>query len=231
MSDTIAPTIDPAAPAPITADPIPATGLDPDRLIACPTCDALQLDRPVPVGARARCHRCGTVLMAPRAGAMTQIVMLAVTALVLMVAAVFFPFLELSAGGMVQRSSLLDAVLAFSSGMMLPLTFAVAALIIVLPVVRLGTIVYALAPMALGWHPARHAAKAFRMAQALRPWAMAEIFIVGVSVALVKVAGLAKLSFGPAFWTFTILVLVTILSDNFMCRLSVWKTLEERRRR
>jgi paraquat-inducible protein A len=169
--------------------------------------------------------------MAPRAGAMTQIVMLAVTALVLMVAAVFFPFLELSAGGMVQRSSLMDAVLAFSSGMMLPLTFAVAALIIVLPVVRLGTIVYALAPMALGWHPARHAVKAFRVAQALRPWAMAEIFIVGVSVALVKVAGLAKLSFGPAFWTFTILVLVTILSDNFMCRLSVWKTLEERRRR
>ena len=81
---------------------------------------------------------------------MTRIVMLAATALVLMVAAVFFPFLELSAGGMVRRSSLLDAVLAFSSGMMLPLTFATAALIIVLPTLRLAGIVYALAPMALG---------------------------------------------------------------------------------
>ena len=204
--------------------------LDPDRLIACPTCDALQVDVPVPVGAQARCSRCGTVLMAPREQAMTRIVMLAATALVLMVAAVFFPFLELSAGGMVRRSSLLDAVLAFSSGMMLPLTFATAALIIVLPSLRLASIVYALAPMALGWHPARHAVRAFRLAQALRPWAMAEIFIVGVSVALVKVAGLAKLSFGPAFWTFSALVLVTVLSDTYMCRLSVWKTLEERRR-
>ena len=191
--------------------------LDPDRLIACPTCDALQVDAPVPVGAQARCSRCGTVLMAPREQAMTRIVMLAATALVLMVAAVFFPFLELSAGGMVRRSSLLDAVLAFSSG-------------IVLPSLRLASIVYALAPMALGWHPARHAVRAFRLAQALRPWAMAEIFIVGVSVALVKVAGLAKLSFGPAFWTFSALVLVTVLSDTYMCRLSVWKTLEERRR-
>lgn len=207
----------------------PLGALDPDRLIACPNCDALQLDAPVPVGAMARCHRCGTVLMAPREQAMTRIVMLAATALVLMVAAVFFPFLEISAGGMVQRSSLLDAVLAFSSGLMLPLTFATAALIIVLPSLRLASIVYALAPMALGWHPARHAVPVFRLAQALRPWAMAEIFIVGVAVALVKVAGLAKLSFGPAFWTFSALVLVTVLSDTFMCRISVWKTLEERR--
>lgn len=202
---------------------------DLDGLIACPTCDALQQEADVPFGARARCMRCGTVLIAPRAGAMTQIVMLAVTALVLMLVAIFFPFIELSAGGMVQRSSLMDAVLAFSSGMMLPLTFATAAFIIVLPVMRLLAIVYALGPMAFGWRPARHAVPAFRVAQALQPWSMAEIFIVGVSIALVKVAGLATLSFGPAFWTFLALVLVMVLSDNFMCRLSVWKTLENRR--
>jgi paraquat-inducible protein A len=219
-------------PAPVAAPdhPGPVTPADTDRLIACPTCDALLLDGPVPVGSRARCHRCGTVLMTPRAGAMTRIVMLAVTAQVLMLGAVFFPFLELSAGGMVHRSSLLDAVLAFSTGLMLPLAFATAALIIVLPMIRLGAIIYALAPMALGWHAARHAVPAFRLAQGLQPWAMAEIFIVGVSVALVKVAGLAKLSFGPAFWTFAALVLVTVLSDNYMCRLTVWKTLEQRRR-
>ena len=154
----------------MTSDPIhgataarsaPPAPLDTDRLIACPTCDALLLDAPVPVGSRARCHRCGTVLMTPRAGAMTRIVMLAVTAQVLMLGAVFFPFLELSAGGMVHRSSLLDAVLAFSTGLMLPLAFATAALIIVLPMVRLGAIIYALAPMALGWHAARHAVRQF----------------------------------------------------------------------
>ena len=49
---------------------------------------------------------------------------------------------------------------------------------------------------------------------------MAEVFIVGVAVALVKVAGLAHLSIGPAFWAFVALVLVTVLKDNFMCRVS-----------
>lgn len=201
---------------------------DPRGLIACPTCDALHRDMSVAAGARARCTRCGTVLMAPRAGAMTQIVMLAATSAVLMVAAVFFPFLDLSAAGITTHSSLFDAVLAFSSGVLLPLSFATAALIVALPLLRLLAIVYTLAPMALGWRPAPGAVAAFRLAQGLKPWAMAEIFIVGVVVALVKVAGLATVTLGPAFWAFVALVAVTTLKDTVMCELTIWKTLEER---
>ncbi|MCV2869597.1 paraquat-inducible protein A [Defluviimonas sp. WL0002] len=214
----------------LTPPPQPRQAFDPETLIACPACDALHADMAVPAGARARCHRCGTLLLAPREGALAQIVTLAATALVLMMSAVFFPFLELSAGGKVQRSSLLDAVMAFSSGKLLPLTFAVAALIIVLPLVRFATLLYVLGPLALGARPARHAVRAFRIAEATRPWAMAEVFIVGVVVALIKISGLAKLSLGPAFWAFVTLVLVTVLKDNFMCRLTIWKTLEERRK-
>ena len=199
-----------------------------DGLIACPVCDVLHRVADVPVGARARCRRCHTVLMTPRKSAMTRIVMLAATASVLMVAAVFFPFLDLSAGGQSRSSSVFDAVMAFSGSGMLPLSIAVAAFIVVLPLARLIAITYALAPMALGWHPLRHAAAAFRWAEATKPWAMAEIFIVGVAVALIKVAGLAKVTLGPAFWAFAALVLVTVLKDSFMCRLTVWKTLEER---
>ncbi|MEF3048415.1 paraquat-inducible protein A [Pseudotabrizicola sp. L79] len=182
----------------------------------------------IPMGAKARCIRCHSVLMAPRKGAMTQIVMLAATSSVLMVAAVFFPFLDLTAAGMATHSSLYDAVMAFSSGLLLPLSFATAALIVLLPFLRFLAIIYALAPMALGHHRARYAVPAFRFAQNLKPWAMAEIFIVGVAVALVKVAGLATITFGPAFWAFVALVLVNTLKDTMMCELTIWKTLEER---
>lgn len=201
-----------------------------EGLIACPTCDALHLAGSVPVGAKGRCTRCGTVLAAPRERAMTQIVMLAATSLVLMVAAVFFPFLEISAGGMTRKSSVLDAAMAFSDGVTLPLTIAVAGFIIVLPALRLALIIYAVAPMAFGWHAARHAIPAYRLAEALRPWAMAEIFVIGVAVALVKVGGLATLHIGIAFWAFVLLVLVNVLNDNFMCRLTLWRTLEKRSR-
>lgn len=201
-----------------------------DGLIACPTCDALHHATVVVPGTRARCHRCGTILMTPRDGALTRIVMLAATAAILMVAAVFFPFLELQAGGLNRQSSVLGAVLAFSEGWMMPLAVAVGAMIVALPFARLVAITYALAPMALGWRPAAQAERVFRWAEAMRPWAMAEIFILGVAVAMVKIAGLAKVTLGPAFWAFAALVLVTVLKDNFMCRLTIWKTLEERRR-
>lgn len=198
-------------------------------MIACPKCDALHRVPQVPTGAEAKCVRCGTVLMAPREGAMTRIVMLSATALVLMVAAVFFPFLELDVQGLHTQSSVFDAVLAFSDGLMLPLSIAVAALIVILPVLRLLALIYVFAPMALGWTPAEYAKPVYKFAEKVRPWAMAEIFIIGVAVALVKVAGLAQVTLGPAFWAFAGLVIVTVLKDNFMCRVTVWQTLNTRR--
>ncbi len=202
---------------------------DPTGLIACPNCDTLYRERRIGHDQVARCRRCGTVLAAPQPGAMTRITMLAGAALVLMVAAVSFPFLELSELGLRQRSSVIDAILAFSDGRTAPLSLALALLIVLLPAARLLALLYTLGPMALGWHPAHHAATAFRWAEKMRPWAMAEVFIVGVAVALVKVAGLATVTLGPAFWAFCLLVVITVLKDSIMCRLTVWKTLSERR--
>jgi paraquat-inducible protein A len=68
----------------------------------------------------------------------------------------------------------------------------------------------------------------FKLAEHIRPWAMAEVFIIGVAVALVKVAGLAQVTLGPAFWAFVGLVIITVLKDNFMCRVTVWQTLNAR---
>jgi paraquat-inducible protein A len=199
------------------------------EMMACPVCDALHRTPELSNGETARCCRCGTVLYQPRDGAMTQLLMLSATALVLLVAAIFFPFLELSSFGLDHRSSVFDAVLAFSEGPTLPLSLAVAALIIVLPLLRFALLAYVFAPMAIGTRPARQAARAFRWAEAMKPWAMAEIFIVGVAVALVKVAGLAKVSIGPAFWAFVGLLIIVVLSDTVMCRLTVWRTLARRR--
>jgi len=214
----------------IAAPPPSLAPTDTDDLIACPSCDALLTEPVVTVGETARCPRCHSVIEAPRALAMTRIIMLALSALILMIAAIFFPFLELEAAGMIRRASLLDTVMAYSGGLTEPLTVAMAALIVILPSLRLLGLIYVLGPMAFGWHPARHAAPVFRFVEMLRPWSMAEVFVVGVAVALVKVGGLAHISLGPAFWAFVALVIVTVLKDNFMSRVTVWKTLDARRR-
>jgi len=198
--------------------------------IACPHCDVIYRFSAEEMVTRTRCVRCGYQLTLGKSEAITRVVGLALTSMILMGIVLFAPFLYLDAGPFDSSASVVDVVLGFATGIMVPLAFAVLVFIIVVPVARSFLLIYALAPLLAGYKNAAGAQSALRWAFVLKPWAMAEIFIVGVSVALVKVAGLAKLSFGPAFWTFAALVLVTVLSDSYMCRLTVRKTLEERRR-
>ena len=196
-------------------------------LIACPRCDTLHLDAELNPGETARCVRCHLVLARPREGAFTQIVALSVTSMVLMFAAVFFPFLEISRMGMGNATSLFGVALAFSQGWLMPLTVAVLAFIVGLPVLRAALLVYVLLPMRGQGRPAPHAGDAFRLSELLRPWSMAEIFVIGTSVALVKVAGLANVSLGPAFWAFCALILVSALSGASTNAATIWDAIED----
>ncbi len=201
-----------------------------EGLIVCPVCDATyQLQRPKN-GERAVCGRCHKVLIAPRRKAGVQIIAVAVAVVVLIIAASVFPFLSISAAGRSNAVSILDAALTFTEGPMLVLALLTAGFIIFVPLLRMLLTMYVLIPVVLDRPPARHAIRAFRLSEAMRPWSMAEIFALGCAVALVKVADLATVSFGPAFWMFGVLVVLVIVQDGFLCKWSVWNSLEHPKR-
>ncbi len=196
-------------------------------LIACPRCDALHIEEEFAPGETARCIRCNTVLARPRAGAFSRIIALSVTSLVLIFGAVFFPFLEISRMGIGNATSLFGVAMAFSDGWLMPLTVAVLVLIIALPAMRAILLVYTLFPLTRGMRPWRNAVPAFRLSEELRPWSMAEIFVIGTAVALVKVAGLANVSLGPAFWAFCGLIFVNVASEAFTSTATIWDAIED----
>ncbi|MDO5605079.1 MAG: paraquat-inducible protein A [Paracoccus sp. (in: a-proteobacteria)] len=196
-------------------------------LIACPRCDALHIEEELQDGETARCVRCAGVLARPRAGAFTQIIALAITTMVLIIGAVFFPFLEISRLGLGHGTSLFGVAMAFSEGVAAPLAIAVLAMIVATPALRAALLVYTLLPLARGRPPYAHAAHAFRLSEQLKPWSMAEIFIIGTAVAMVKVGGLATISFGPAFWAFCALIFVSIANHSFMCATTIWDAIED----
>ncbi|SFS06123.1 paraquat-inducible protein A [Yoonia litorea] len=198
-----------------------------DDLIACPQCDTLHQAQDLPPGSKAHCSRCGVLLMTSKPEAVARILALAITAFILMIAAVSFPFLSLDAGGLTNATSVIDAVLAFRDGLAFPLAVAVAFFIIVIPLMRLSALIYALGPLVRNAAPRSYARAAFTLAERLRPWSMAEIFIVGVTVALIKVAGLAAVTIGPAFWAFAGVVVITVLKDQMICRYSIWEMLDK----
>ncbi|SFP07384.1 paraquat-inducible protein A [Tranquillimonas alkanivorans] len=203
---------------------------DLSKLIACPSCDALYSEVRPGHGRRAVCERCHTVLISPRRNAGLQVIALSTAAVILVIGATIFPFLQINVAGMSNSATVLDAAMAFAGGPLLALSLAVTALIVLLPLIRLLLILYVLTPIVFDRPPARRAKRAFRMAEQLKPWSMAEIFALGCAVSLIKVADLARIEFGPAFWMFLGLVVIIVVQDAFICRWSVWKSLEERRR-
>lgn len=197
----------------------------PDSLMACPNCDLLHNATTVAVGERIRCARCGTLLASSRPNAIDRTLAAAMTNVILIVSALFFPFIQLDGAGTRQNATLIDAVVAFGAGLTTPLVLIVAAFIVVIPFLRASALVYTLWPLRFGRAPYRGATRAFRFANSLKPWSMAEIFIIGVAVALVKISGLAEVSLGPAFWMLTALVVVLLLENHNFCRWTIWHIL------
>jgi len=192
------------------------------RRIACPECDTLHDANP---SLHLVCARCDTVLVAPgrRAGLGVILVSLASTALIW--GAASQPFLSIERFWITRDSTLIETALAFE-GSFRWLSLAVLTFILVLPAIRLGLSLYVLAPLVAGKKALPGAMQAHRWSEALKPWSMAEIFALGTGVALVKVADMAEVTLGPAFWMFCALVVLIWVSDRMTCRHSVWEALE-----
>lgn len=202
------------------------TFTDTADLIACTECDTLyHAVQPGP-GEQAICARCHHVLIRPRRFAGMRIIMMAATMLILILGAMFFPFLRIEVQGLAHSATILDAVLAFADGRLAVLAFATAALILLIPALRMVLLLYVLVPVVFDRAPYPRAREAFRLSESLKPWSMAEIFALGCAVSLVKVGDLAQIEFGPAFWMFTALVIVVVVQETFVCSWSIWKSLD-----
>lgn len=199
------------------------------QTIACPVCDTLyRVDDDI-AARDTRCIRCGHRLTAGRSGAIVQVVGLALTSAILMGLATFLPFLSLSSGGRTVSSSLFNIVTGFTRTEMVPLALAVLGFILALPLARFLLLIFALGPVAFARPAFRGAAPALRWALLLKPWAMVEVFMVGVAVALVKLSGLAAIGLGAAFWVLVAVVLITAYQETFMCRHTLWTELNTAR--
>lgn len=201
----------------------PAQILD---MVACPACGLLHQDAAVPLGHRSRCQRCHRQFYFPRKKALARLAALSLTEMILMVVAIFFPFLTINAAGQTHQSSIFETAMSFSEGLLMPLAALVLVLIILLPPMRVVALIYTIAPLMRNQPPPRYARAAFRFVENSHPWQMVEIYVVGAVVALIKVVGIAAIHFGAAFWAFSALVVVLAFKDNLMCYWTVWKLID-----
>ncbi len=196
-----------------------------DRLIACPTCDALyDADHAVP-GQKISCTRCHRTLITTDRQAGLKIILLSLASVALVIGATTQPFLSIKRFFITKDATLIETALAFD-GPLLILSLTTLALVLVLPVLRLVLTLYVLTPIVTGAPPLPRAKTAFQLAETLRPWSMAEIFALGAAIALTKIVDLAHVTLGPAVWMFGGFVVLVALQNTLMCRWSVWSALD-----
>jgi paraquat-inducible protein A len=194
-------------------------------LIGCPGCDLLQRLPDLPPGGSAHCPRCDRELWRRREGTPDQTLALALAALLLYAVANSTPMLGLTAVGHRAETTVLGgAIHLWLNGREL-----VAGLVLLTAVVAPALQIGFMLAIVLGarrQHPPHWAGRLLRHQATATTWSMIEVMLLGVLVALVKIADYATVIPGLALFVLGALVfLLAAIQASFDPR-DVWNRIE-----
>jgi paraquat-inducible protein A len=174
------------------AQAIGEAGLD---TVACPECDLLQQLPELPPGGKARCARCDNTLATRATDPLGRSLALTLAAAIVFIVATTAPLMGLSAVGrhasttigggvyeMWRQGETVTAVIVAFCAVIAPGGYILFMLTVLLAVRR---------PPAPHW-----IGEMLRWAGAMQPWSMHEVMILGILVALIKIAELATVDPG-----------------------------------
>ncbi len=177
------------------------------RLVACHECDALYRRRPLARGQAARCARCGARLYRAAPFTVPELLALVMAAMIVFLIANGFPIITLEMQGSRSASTLLGAVVTTWREGRPVIASLVLATTVLFPWLELSAMLYLLAFLVFGQRPPGFV-RVLAVVQALRPWGMIEVFMLGIVVAIVKLSMSFTVVPGPALWAFGTLTLL-----------------------
>jgi paraquat-inducible protein A len=210
----------PVADSPSYNRPLPDT-----RLVACPHCDLMQRLPEVAPGASARCPRCDKELWRHREDSLNRTLALTLAAAVLYVLANTVPMLGLTAVGHQAATTVFGgAVQLWQDGQEIVAVLILFAAVIA-PALQIGSMLLITA-VSLRERPPAWVGTLLRHIPFTRTWSMLEVMLVGVLVALTKIADYATVDPGLALFAVGGLVfLLPAIQSNFDPRV-VWDKVE-----
>jgi paraquat-inducible protein A len=177
------------------------------QTVACPDCDLLQTVPELPAGGKASCARCGHTLATGTADPIGRPLALSIAALLMLIIANIDPLMGLSAVGRHASTTIIGgayqmwiegeqatAVVVGFCAVVAPAGYILFMLTVLLGAGR--------TPVP-GW-----VGELLRWADGMRPWSMVEVMMLGILVALIKIADLAKVEPGIGMVAVGILMLL-----------------------
>jgi paraquat-inducible protein A len=197
-------------------------------IIACHECDLLQQ---APAGAGvARCVRCHGVLFRRAPYSLERTLAYALTASVLFILANAFPLISMEVQGNSKITTVYGAVRTLWDQDMTSIAALVFLTIIAVPALQLAAIVYMLLPLQWGVVPGG-VRTILRLLNEVKPWAMVEVFMLGVLVSVVKLGHLAHVHPGVAMWSCAGLIVAMAAMASAFHPWELWARVPWRRQR
>src|SRR5262245_5862266 len=195
------------------------------RLLQCEDCDLLHRVRPIAEGSRARCGRCGGLLLSRTRDSLHRATAWYLAALVLWCVANGLPFLTFELEGRKQPSLLISGPISLYRDGLWQLGAVVFLFTIAFPLLRIVTSLSVLIPLLAGKRP-RWLAPLFRSVEIIHPWSMVEVFLLGVLVAYSKLVDLATIIVGPALVAFVGLMVALVAARAALDTDEVWERIQ-----
>jgi paraquat-inducible protein A len=182
--------------------------LSPSGLTTCHECDLLHHLTSIESGASAFCTRCGALLYREAPGGLNRPLALALAALGLFIITNVYPFLTLNIEGRVERNLVVSGIHALWSFGMPELSVLVALTSVVFPAITIIGLLWLVLSLKADMHPPG-AALIVRIINAIGPWTLLSVFMLGTLVAFVKLQDIATVIPGVAMFAFGALIVTT----------------------
>jgi paraquat-inducible protein A len=197
--------------------------------VACPECDQLLRDvAPPGSGGWVICSRCAAPLYRAGANNLERALALVVTAIILLLVANLFPVIGMEFQGMITQTTVVGAAWQLWQMEMPFVAVLIVVTIVLIPALEALAIGWLVVHLWAGRRPPGFIA-IFRGLQLAQPWAMLEVFLLGILVSLVKLSHSADILPGVAIGAVAALMFVFAALTTTLDPRALWQSWEEAR--
>src|ERR671915_640106 len=194
-------------------------------VVACDTCGLVQEVEGLAPGSVAECIRCGSFMGGRSSVRSLEITAaLSLAALVLYVPANIYPIMKMHLYGGYSESTVWDGIVLLMKNDQWFVAVVVFLASMVIPLVKLAGLFALVVTSRMGWgRRLRSRTQLYKFIDAIGPWAMLDVFLLAVLVALVKLSSWAKIIPGPGLFAFTAVVVLTMLASAAFDPKLIWE--------